>query len=258
MLYNYHIIVIGAGSAGLVVASGAAGLGAKVALIESDKMGGDCLRDRLLVSLGRRPATSGLGLEKTGILTVPLGFIVTDTKLRTNIKNIYACGDVTGPFQFTHMAGYQASIVIRNIIFGLGAKVNYTAVPWTTYTRPEVAHVGYTEPLAKKLGLFKESIMVNLSENDSSKAEDDTLGFLKLNLNNKGLILGATLVGDKAGEMIPIITLAIKQKLKASVFLSMIFSYPTEAEIYMSASLTKVRSSFKNWQKKLIQRLFLR
>jgi pyruvate/2-oxoglutarate dehydrogenase complex dihydrolipoamide dehydrogenase (E3) component len=214
--------------------------------------------DNILVSLGRKPVTYGLGLEKAKVELNERGFVVVNKKLQTNIKNIYACGDATGPYQFTHMAGYQAGIVIRNIIFHLGSKVDYSAVPWTTYTKPEVAHVGYTEPMAKNLGLFKEAILVSLDEIDRAKTENDRIGFLKLILGNKGRIIGATLVGEKAGETIPLATLAIKKKLKATTYLGMIFSYPTEAEIFKFASLKVLKESFKEWQNKLIKLLFLR
>jgi pyruvate/2-oxoglutarate dehydrogenase complex dihydrolipoamide dehydrogenase (E3) component len=227
-------------------------------VIEQDGKTQEITGDNLLVSLGRKPVTYGLGLEKVKVELNERGFVIVNKRLQTNIKNIYACGDSTGPYQFTHMAGYQAGIVIRNIIFHLGSKVDYSAVPWTTYTKPEVAHVGYTEPMAKKLGLFKEAIVVPLDEVDRAKTENDRIGFLKLILGNKGKIVGATLVGDKAGETIPLATLAIKKKLKATTYLNMIFSYPTEAEIFRFASLKVLKDSFKDWQNKLIKLIFLK
>lgn len=229
-----------------------------IVVIEQDGEKREITGDNLLVSLGRKPATEGLGLEKVKVELNERGLVVVNKKLQTSIKNIYACGDCTGPYQFTHMAGYQAGIVVRNIIFHLGSKVDYSAVPWTTYTKPEVAHVGYTEPMAKKLGLFKEAIIVPLSEMDRAKTENDRIGFLKLVLGKKGKIIGATLVGEKAGESIPLATLAIKKKLKATVYLGMIFSYPTEAEIFSSASLKILKKSFKAWQNKVVKLIFLR
>lgn len=229
-----------------------------VVVIEHQSLTREISGDNVLVSLGRIPSSSGFGLENIGIKTDGRGFVLTDKKLRTNIKNIYACGDITGPYLFTHMAGYQASIVVRNTILKLGSKVNYSTVPWTTYTKPEVSHVGYTEPLAKSIGLFKESIFVDLKDNDRAQSENDTHGFLKLIVGNKGRLIGATLVGEKAGDMIPLATLAIKQKLKPTAFLGLIFSYPTQAEIFASASLKKVKGSFKDWQKSLLKKIFLR
>jgi pyruvate/2-oxoglutarate dehydrogenase complex dihydrolipoamide dehydrogenase (E3) component len=225
---------------------------------EHDGKSKEIKADQLLVALGRIPSSKGLGLENIGVELDQKGFVVTDKKLRTSIKNIYACGDVTGPYPFTHMAGYQAGIVIRNTIFSLGSKVEYSAVPWTTFTKPEVSHVGYTEPWARSLGLFRESVVVELQNNDRAKTENDIHGFLKLILGKKGQIIGATLIGEKAGEMIPVATLAIKQKLKSTAFLSLIFSYPTEAEIFSSASLKKAKNSFKDWHKKLLKMIFIR
>ena len=182
---------------------------------------------------------------------------MTNAKQQTNIKNIYACGDVTGPYQFTHMAGYQASVVLKNMQFGLGLKVNYDAVPWVTYTKPEVAHVGHTEESAIKSGVFGKAITVDLAENDRAIAEDDIVGFLKLIVSKKHRLVGATMVGDKAGEIIPIATLAISQKLKVSAFLSMILAYPTQAQVFLMAAMTNMQSAMKPWHMKLAK-LFLR
>lgn len=214
---------------------------------------GDCL----LVSLGRRANISALKLENIGIELTNKGYIKTNGKLQSNKRNIYACGDVVGPYQFTHMAGYQAAIVIQNSIFPLKKSVQYKAVPWTTYTKPEVAHVGYTEEGAKKDGVFSNKYIVPLDSIDRAITDNDLSGFLKLIINKKNVVIGATLVGNKAGEQIALATLAITQKLKLKVYLSMIFSYPTEVEIYKSVALMSLQDSFKPWHKKLIQKLFL-
>ncbi|MDF1618768.1 dihydrolipoyl dehydrogenase family protein, partial [Petrocella sp. FN5] len=227
-------------------------------IVEKNGLKKEIVGDYLLVSLGRSPVTEGLGLEKVGIKVNQRGYVITNNKLQTNFKNIYACGDVTGPYQFTHMAGYQAGIVIRNSIFHLGAKLDYSAVPWTTYTKPEVAHVGHTEVTARESSVFNKSILIPLGDNDRARAENDEKGFLKLIISNKNKLIGATLVGEKAGEMIPVATLAIRQKLKASAFLGLIFSYPTEAEIFKTAALKELKDSVKPWQSKLIKSLFLR
>ncbi len=229
-----------------------------IVVIESKGQKLEITGDSLLVSLGRKPVSYGFGLDKAGVLTDSRGFIITNKKMQTNIRNIFACGDAAGPYQFTHMASYQAGIALKNIIFKLGSKADYSTVPWTTYTKPEVAHIGYTEPLAKSLNLFKESVVINLAENDRAKAENDITGFLKLNVGKRGKVIGATLIGDKAGEMIPLVTMAIKQKLKVTAFLNIIFSYPTESEIFLFASLKKVKASFRCWQKKLIKLFFLK
>jgi pyruvate/2-oxoglutarate dehydrogenase complex dihydrolipoamide dehydrogenase (E3) component len=226
--------------------------------IEEDGKTYDVVGDALLVSLGRTPVTKELGLENLGVQINERGYIVTNAKLQTTVKNIYACGDVTGPYQFTHMAAYQAGIVIRNSIFHIASKLNYSAVPWTTYTKPEVAHVGHTEITAKADGVFTKSIIVPINEIDRAKAENDVTGFLKLILGKKNRIIGATLVGDKAGEIIPMATFAIHKKTKVSEFLNIIFSYPSVAEIYKFAALSSLKDDFKPWQSKLIKTIFLR
>jgi pyruvate/2-oxoglutarate dehydrogenase complex dihydrolipoamide dehydrogenase (E3) component len=228
-------------------------------VIEKDGITREVAGSHLLVSLGRKPITKDMGLENTDVKLDQRGYVTVNNYLQTNIKNIYACGDVAGPYQFTHMAGYQAGVVIRNIIFPLKkASVDYSAVPWTTYTRPEVAHVGYTGQWAKEEGLFSDSIMVELKEIDRAQADNDTEGFLKLVLGNNNRIIGATMVGNKAGEIIPLASLAIRNKMKATVFMSQIFSYPTEAEIFKFASLVFAKKSFKPWMKAIIKTLLLR
>jgi pyruvate/2-oxoglutarate dehydrogenase complex dihydrolipoamide dehydrogenase (E3) component len=213
----------------------------------------------LLVSLGRKPATESMGLEQAGVKVNERGYVAVNGCLQTSVNNIYACGDVAGPFQFTHMAGYQAGVVLRNIIFPLKkARVDYSAVPWTTYTRPEAAHAGYTEPMAKEKGLFADSIIADLGENDRARAENDTRGFLKLVLGKKGLIIGATLVGNRAGDIIPLASMAIRGGMKATAFMSQIFPYPTEAEIFKTASIAAAKKSFKPWMKAIIKGMLLR
>ncbi|MFC1616976.1 dihydrolipoyl dehydrogenase family protein [Candidatus Margulisiibacteriota bacterium] len=213
--------------------------------------------DAFLVVPGRVPDNSLLEASKIKIDTDKRGYIKTNPYLQTSVKNIYAVGDCTGAFQFTHMAAYQAGLVIRNTLFPFQSKLNYSQVPWTTYTKPEVAHVGYTQPWAEKEGLYQDSIIINLEDNDRAKSENDRIGFLKLILGKKSRLIGATMVGEKAGEIIPIATLAIKQKLKANAFMSLIFSYPTEAEIFKTASLHYVKKGFKPWMKELIRRVLL-
>ena len=210
------------------------------------------------MSTGRLPASKNLGLDRVGVRVDEKGYIITGKKLRTSVKNIYACGDVTGHYQFTHMAGYQAGIIICNTIFKMGAKVDYSAVPCTTYTKPEVAHVGYTEPMARKTGIYKSSLKVDLREIDRAKAEDDRVGFLKLNMGKKRRIIGATLVGEKAGEMIPAAVIAINRKLTASIFMNMILAYPTVSEIFKASSLETAKQSLRPWMKKVIQTVLLR
>lgn len=227
--------------------------GSGIVRIEKEKKILDIAFDALLVALGRGAVTGGLGLKDAGIAVDKKGYILTNERQQTSVPGIYACGDVCGPYQFTHMAGYQAGIVLRNIIFKFPAKCDYNAVPWVTYTRPEVAHVGYTEEAAKEKGLLGEIILCDFAENDRARTEGDIPGFLKIVMDKKGRIIGATIVGRKAGEMISLSVMAIRQKLKVTYFMNMLMPYPTESEIYGLASRNIAKKSFKPWMKKIIR-----
>jgi pyruvate/2-oxoglutarate dehydrogenase complex dihydrolipoamide dehydrogenase (E3) component len=221
--------------------------------IEKDKKIIEVPFDAILVALGRKAVTDGLGLAEAGVAVDEKGYVKTNLRQQTSAPGIYACGDVCGPYQFTHMAGYQAGIVLRNIIFKYPAKCDYSAVPWVTYTRPEVAHAGYTEEAAKGKGLFGESIFCDFSENDRARTEGDIPGFLNIVTDKKGRIIGATIVGRKAGEMIALSVMAIGRKLKATCFMNMVFPYPTESEIYGLASRNIAKKSLKPWMKRIVR-----
>jgi pyruvate/2-oxoglutarate dehydrogenase complex dihydrolipoamide dehydrogenase (E3) component len=183
----------------------------------------------LLVAAGRRANVADLGLEAAGVEYSPTG-IKVDDRLRTTNKRIYAIGDVAGGLQFTHMAAYHAGIVIRNALFRLPAKVDARAVPWVTYTEPELAHVGLTELAAKDRGLEVEALMWPFDENDRAQAERATDGFVKVLLGQGGRIVGATIVGDRAGELIQPWVLALAQGLKIGAMAQFIAPYPTLGE----------------------------
>jgi len=183
----------------------------------------------LLIATGRRANVKGLNLESAGVDFSPRG-IVVDARLRSSNKRIFAIGDVAGPYQFTHMAAYQAGIVIRNMLFKLPAKVNYSAVPWVTYTDPELAHVGMTEEDAKKSGQEIRVLRWQMAENDRAQAERRTEGMIKVVTAKNGRILGATIVGLHAGELLQPWVLAISQTMKIGTMASMIAPYPTLSE----------------------------
>lgn len=216
-------------------------------------LAGDCL----LVAAGRAPATAGLNLAAVGLSTDSRGYVAVDERLRTNVKNIYACGDITGQLQFTHMASYQAGIIVRNVILGLPARADYASAAWTTFTSPEVAHAGYTEARARELGLFAEAVTVQFKDTDRAIVDGEEEGFLKLVLGKGSRLIGATMVGRNAGETIPLASLAIKQRLKARAFAGLVFPYPTRAEIFKSASAVVLRRSLKGWIKTLVKKLLL-
>ena len=184
----------------------------------------------LLVAAGRRPNVASLGLEAGGIEYGPAG-IKVDHRLRTTNKRVFAIGDVAGGFQFTHMAGYHAGIVIRNALFNLPAKVDYRAVPWVTYTDPELAHVGLTEAAAKLKDPSAKSVKWPFTENDRAQAERATEGFIKAVVGKGGLIVGATIVGRHAGELILPWVLAVQKRLKVGDMAAIIAPYPTLGEV---------------------------
>lgn len=189
----------------------------------------------LLVAAGRRPNIEGIGLDAAGVAHSPRG-ITVDGGLRTNNRRIFAIGDVAGGPQFTHVAGYHAGIVIRRALFGLPAKVDYSALPWVTYTDPELAHVGLSEADARLAGEAVTVLTEKLSGNDRARAERANEGLAKIVLGARGRILGATILAPRAGEMIGLWGLAIQQKMKIGAVAQMMAPYPTMSEISKRAA----------------------
>ena len=185
--------------------------------------------DALLVAVGRKPNVDGMGLDLAGVEYDNRG-IKVDRRMRTSSKNIYACGDVSGPYPFTHMAEYQAGIVISNAIFRFPKKTDYRVVPWVTYSDPELARVGLTEEQAREQGMAVDIMRFSFSDIDRALAEVETAGEMKL-VCRKGKILGATILGPHAGELIHEIVLAMQAGLKISDISATIHAYPTLAQI---------------------------
>jgi pyruvate/2-oxoglutarate dehydrogenase complex dihydrolipoamide dehydrogenase (E3) component len=189
----------------------------------------------LLVAAGRRPNLSDLNLEAAGIKYEKRG-IVVDKGLVTTNRKVFAIGDCIGSAQFTHVANYHSGIVIRRALFRLPAKVNNALVPWVTYTQPELAHVGLTEEQAKAEGGIRV-LRWPYHENDRAQAERATAGFVKVVTDRKGVIRGASIVGEHAGELIQMWSLAISRKLKIRAMTSWISPYPTFSEINKRAAV---------------------
>ncbi len=183
----------------------------------------------ILVAAGRKPTMEGLDLETAGIEATSKG-ITVDAGLRTSNRRVQAIGDVAGPYQFTHMAGYHAGIVIRRALFRMPAKVDYRAVPWVTYCDPELASVGMSETDAREAHGEVRVLRWSLEENDRAQAERDTDGLVKVIVTPAGRILGAAILGSHAGEMIQIWCLAIQQNLKIGAVAGVILPYPTLGE----------------------------
>jgi len=212
--------------------------GVRVAFDGPDgKESGTVEGSHLLVAAGRRPNVRGLDLEAAGIDHSPRG-VAVDARLRTTNRRVFAIGDVAGGYQFTHMAGYHAGIVIRNALFRLPAKVDYKAVPWVTYTSPELAQVGMTEAEARKHHAESDLRFLRwpYAENDRAQAEGETGGLIKLVATRKGKVLGAGIVGPAAGESIQTWVLAISKGLKIGAVASMIAPYPTLGEVNKRAA----------------------
>jgi len=185
----------------------------------------------LLVAAGRRANIQGLGLEAAGIEASPRGINV-DARLRTSNRRVFAIGDSIGGYQFTHMAGYHAGVVIRNALFMLPAKVSHKAVPWVTYTDPELAHIGQTEADARKARKDDVHVLTwPFAENDRAQAEGETDGLIKVVTDRRGRILGATIAGPHAGELILPWSLAIDRGLKIGAMAGLIAPYPTLGEV---------------------------
>ena len=183
----------------------------------------------LLVAAGRRPKIEGLGLEDAGVVLND-GVPLIDTRMRTTNKRIFAIGDVVGPYRFTHTASYQARIVITNALFRLPARVRYDAVPWVTYTDPELAHVGLSEAEARAKGNEVRILRFPFEENDRAIAEGATRGLVKVVATRRGRVLGASIVGAHAGELILPWVLAVKYRLGVGKLAQAIVPYPTLSE----------------------------
>ncbi|MBI3113923.1 MAG: FAD-dependent oxidoreductase, partial [Rhodospirillales bacterium] len=189
----------------------------------------------ILVATGRRANVDGLDLEKAGIRYSPKG-IEVDARLRTSNKRVFAIGDVAGGLQFTHVAGYHAGVVIKNALFRLPAKVDTRAVPWVTFTTPELAQVGLTEAEAGKTTDAIRILRWPYHENDRAQAEGAIEGMIKAVVTPKGKILGCGIVGAHAGELIQTWVLAISQDVKIGAIAQMIAPYPTLGEVSKRAA----------------------
>jgi pyruvate/2-oxoglutarate dehydrogenase complex dihydrolipoamide dehydrogenase (E3) component len=183
----------------------------------------------LLVAAGRRANVDGLDLE-AGRIEYGAAGIKVDARLRTSNRRVYAIGDVAGGPQFTHIAAHHAGVVIKNALFRLPAKVEDHVVPWVTYTDPELAHVGLTEARAKERGIAVDAVRWEFEDNDRAQAERETAGFAKAVVDRRGRIHGATIVGERAGELIQPWVLAIANGIKIGALAQFIAPYPTFGE----------------------------
>ncbi len=219
--------------------------------------------DALLLAVGRKPNADQVeGLKEVGVVITPRGAIEVNSKLQTAVPNIYACGDIIGSYQFTHTAAHAAVTVAINALSPLPFKssVNWSIVPWCTFTHPEVARVGLNEDEAKKSNIEYEVSKYGIDDLDRAIADEEATGFVKLITSPKGKILGVTIVGDHAGDLIHEYIFAMKKKAHIKEVLSMIHIYPTLAEAnrfaagvwsksHLSAKLLSISEKINNFMR---------
>jgi len=214
--------------------------------------------DQVLVAVGRAANTKGLGLEKIGIETLPNGTVQVDDDMSLRYPNVFACGDVAGPYQFTHAAAHQAWYAAVNGLFGQfkSFKVDYRVMPWVTFTSPEVARVGLSEAEAKEQGVAYEVTRYGLDDLDRAITDSEDYGFIKvLTPPGKDKILGAVVVGAHAAEILAEFTLAMKHGLGLSKILGTIHPYPTWNESAKYAAGEWKRANAPEGILKLLEKL---
>jgi pyruvate/2-oxoglutarate dehydrogenase complex dihydrolipoamide dehydrogenase (E3) component len=191
--------------------------------------------DALLVAAGRKPNLEGLELPAAGVEFSPRG-VPADSRMRTNVPHIYACGDVNGVFPFTHVAGYEAGIALSNAVLRLPRKADYRKVPWCTYTDPEVASIGLNEKRANAAGVKYRVLTSRFREVDRALAEGEAEGKIKVLISPSGALLGCQIAGHHAGELIHEWVAAVNGGVKLSTLAGAIHAYPTLAEISKKAA----------------------
>lgn len=230
-----------------------AGEGVRVFARKADGTAVETDASHLLVAAGRAPNVENLGLDKADIRFDRKG-IQVDQGLRTTNRRVYAIGDVAGGLQFTHVAGYQAGLVIRSILFRMPVKMNDTLVPWVTYTSPELGHIGMTVTEAKRAysGAVKV-LTADYAGNDRAQAEGATKGRLKLIVGPGGRLAGADIVGAQAGEILNLLSLALSKKMKMKDLAGFIAPYPTLGELVRRAAISYYADAPKNvWLRRLL------
>ena len=213
--------------------------------------------DHLLIAAGRAPNCAGLGLDAAGIAHTAAG-IEVDARLRTTNKRVFAIGDAAVGYRFTHIAGYHAGIVIRNALFRLPARVDYRAVPWVTYTSPELAQVGLTEDEARRIHGDIRILRAPFADNDRARTERAVDGLVKVITTKNGVVVGAGMVGEHAGEVIHGWCLPIARRMKIKHMAGLILPYPTLGEVNKRAAGSYFTPTLFGERTKKIVRLLAR
>lgn len=187
--------------------------------------------DAVIAAVGRSPNTAGLGLANVGVICDAQGYIQTNEYLRTNVENIYACGDVTGKNFLAYTAEYQGRLCVENIKKGPYKKEEYRTLPLCVFSTPSLAKVGILEEEAKRLGITYKVIQTNFLKFSSSYVYGDKDGFMQLLLDENDVVLGAGVISNIAAELISTLAICVQQKLKLSDLKQLIFIHPTLSEI---------------------------
>lgn len=212
--------------------------------------------DEIFVATGRRPNVETLNLETAGVETERTG-ITVDSRLRTSRSHIYAAGDVIGGLLFTHVADHEARTVVRNVLSPLSQKIRYDAVPWCTFTDPELAHVGLTEPEAReRFGDGVRTYLYDLANLDRAITDRAATGCVKLVTDRRGRLLGGHILAPSAGTMIMEVALALRHGLKISELSQMVHPYPTMSEGVRRAADAYYRSKLTDRSRKWLDRYF--
>lgn len=210
----------------------------------------------LLIATGRRANSEALGLDAAGVRRDARGHIATDERLRTSARHIYACGDVTGRHLFTHVAEHHAGVILRNALFRLPAKIERRVVPWCTYSDPEVARVGLSEREARQRGVAHEVHTFPFHGIDRAHTDGATVGHAKTLTDRTGRLLGAALVGPRAGELIHEYVLALTHHIHARDLSKTMHIYPTLSQINRRVADEHMKARLTPAAKKWIKRLF--
>jgi pyruvate/2-oxoglutarate dehydrogenase complex dihydrolipoamide dehydrogenase (E3) component len=229
--------------------------GVKLSVKDDSGKKNEIIGTHFLIAAGRKPNLDGLGLDAAQV-EVEKGTLVIDEHLRTSNKNIYACGDVAGSYQFTHIAEYQAGIVLRNALFHLPAKPSYRAVPWCTFTDPELARVGLSESETEEQNIAHCVYRFDYKDIDRAVAEGEMAGFVKVVTDRKGNLLGAGIAGRHAGELIHEYVLAVTKKMNISDLSGAIHIYPTLAQINRRAADMALKAKLTPFKAMLLRRVF--
>jgi len=219
--------------------------GAKMLAVEQDGSEEKIEFDRLLVATGRRPQTEELGLDTVGVELDAHGAVRVDDRLATTARRMYAAGDVVGALPFTHVAGYHGRTVVANALFHARSRVSCDAVPWTTFTDPEVGRVGLTEAQARERHGDRVSVVTHdCADNDRAITAGETHGFAKLVADRKGRLVGATVAAPRGGESIAELAAWIHAGRKIDDVSQTVHAYPTFTEGQARAADDYLRAKY--------------